>query len=62
MRHLYGQPVINVKQAAQITGASINTVSSLIVDLVSHGILTEVTGQRRYRLFVFQNYLALFRK
>ena len=62
MRHLYAQPVIDVKKASQITGATINTVSSLITDLVSHKVLTEVTGQRRNRLFVFHDYLALFKK
>ena len=62
MRHLYAQPVIDVKKASQITGATINTVSSLITDLVSQKVLTEVTGQRRNRLFVFHDYLALFKK
>ncbi len=62
MRHLYGQPVIDMKKASQITGATINTVSALITDLVSHKVLTEVTGQRRNRLFVFHDYLALFKK
>jgi Fic family protein len=61
MRHLYEQPVTDVKRAAQITGATINTVSALIKDLVSHGVLVEVTGQRRNRFFVFQEYLALFK-
>jgi Fic family protein len=62
MRHLYAQPVLDVKKAAKITGTTINTVSSLIGDFVSHKVLTEVTGQRRNRLFVFQEYLTLFRK
>lgn len=43
------------------TGVSINTVSALINDLVSAGVLREMTGQRRNRLFVFQEYLALFK-
>lgn len=62
MRHLYGRPVIDVKWTAQMTGATINTAAALITDLVSWGVLTEVTGQRRNRLFVFQEYLDLFRQ
>ncbi len=62
MRHLYGRPVIDVKWTAQMTGATINTAAALITDLVSWGVLTEVTGQRRNRLFAFQEYLDLFRQ
>jgi Fic family protein len=62
MRHLYARPVVDVKWAAQITGASTNTAATLVTDMVSFGVLTEVTGQRRNRLFVFQDYLNLFRQ
>lgn len=62
IRHLYAQPVIDVKRAAQVTGATVTTVSALIRDLVSHGVLTEMTGQRRNRLFLFHAYFALFQK
>lgn len=61
MRQLYAQPVIDVKKAMAATGVSVNTVSALINDLVSAGVLREMTGQRRNRLFVFQEYLALFK-
>lgn len=30
--HLYGQPVIDVKKAAQVTGATVTSVSALISD------------------------------
>lgn len=62
MRHLYARPVVDVKWAAHITGASTNTAATLVTDMVSFGVLTEVTGQRRNRLFVFQDYLNLFRQ
>jgi Fic family protein len=61
MRHLYGQPVIDVKWATDVIGASTNTAAALIADLVIHGVLVEITGQRRNRLFVFDEYLKLFR-
>lgn len=62
MRQLYARPVIDVTGAMQITGASTNTAAALIDDMVTFGVLTEVTGQRRNRLFVFQEYLDIFRQ
>lgn len=61
MRHLYAQPVIDVKWATDILGTSTNTAASLIADMASFGVLVEVTGQRRNRLFAFRDYLNLFR-
>lgn len=60
MRHLYAQPVIDVKWATDIIGATTNTAAALIADMVSFGVLVEVTGQRRNRLFAFRDYLHLF--
>jgi Fic family protein len=60
MRQLYAQPVVDVKWATSTTGASINTASALIADLVTFGVLVEVTGQRRNRLFLFKEYLDIF--
>lgn len=61
MRHLYGQPVVDVKWVAGTADVSTNTAASLIADLVSFGVLIEVTGQRRNRQFVFREYLNIFR-
>ncbi|WAC47230.1 Fic family protein [Asticcacaulis sp. SL142] len=62
VRHLYARPVIDVKMAAGILGTTHNTAASLISDLVQQNVLTEITGQRRNRLFVFYDYIALFRR
>jgi Fic family protein len=65
MRQLYARPVIDVKGVAGMpgmTGASINTAAALIADMVSFGVLHEITGQRRNRLFLFRDYLDLFRR
>lgn len=61
MRHLYAQPVVDVKWATDLLGTSTNTAAALIADMVSFGVLVEITGQRRNRLFVFEDYLKLFR-
>ena len=62
MRHLYARPVVDVNLAAKVIGATTNTASALITDMVTHGVLAEVTGQRRNRLFVFSEYIELFRR
>ena len=62
MRHLYAQPVIDVKSVTALLATTTNTAASLIADLAEHGVLAEVTGQRRNRLFLFHDYIELFRK
>ncbi len=62
MRYIYACPVVDVKAVSELTGSTSNTASALISDLVEHGVLIEITGQRRNRLFVFHEYTALFRK
>jgi len=62
MRHLYARPVIDVKYVTKLIASSPNTASALINDLVAHDVLVEITGQRRNRLFMFREYIALFRR
>lgn len=62
MRHLYKRPIIDVKDTAAIIDSTTNTASALINDFVSHGVLVEMTGQRRNRLFMFRDYFALFER
>lgn len=61
MRHLYTHPVVDVKRVVAITGATGNTASALINDFVACGVLREVTRQKRNRLFLFQDYIDLFK-
>lgn len=62
MRHLYGQPIVDVKMVSQLIGSTPNTASTLISDLVEYRVLFEITGRSRNRLFVFGDYMALFRR
>lgn len=62
VRHLYRRPLVDVKGVTSLLDTTTNTATSLIADLISHGVLIEVTGQRRNRLFVFERYLQLFEK
>ena len=60
MRELYARPVVDVKWVSKMTGASTNTAASLIKDLIGFGVLTEITGQQRNRIFAFSEYIELF--
>lgn len=60
MDHLFEQPVINVKAAQEWLGVSVPAASRMVNELQSAGILTEVTGGRRNRMFWFDPYLDLF--
>jgi Fic family protein len=62
MRRLYKRPIVDVKEAASVIGSTTNTASALINDLVTYGVLQEMTGQRRNRLFMFRDYFALFER
>lgn len=60
MRWLYQSPVINIKTATQRLGTQTNTAAALIDDFVKLGILRELTGGKRNRLFIFDGYVRLF--
>ena len=62
MRRLYARPVVAVNEAARIIEATTNTADALIMDMVDHGVLVEITGGRRNRLFVFDEYIEFFRR
>lgn len=58
---LFEQPMVSVRRVEQIVGCVNDTASRLVRKLVDDGLLLEVTGKGRNRLFEFAPYLALFR-
>lgn len=62
MTSLYRAPVINIKMVTDLIKTQTNTAAALIDDFVKLGILRELTGQRRNRLFIFQDYVRLFKR
>ncbi len=59
MQLLYKNPIIDIKSVAIILKMNTNTATSLISDFTEYKILHEITGQRRNRLFVFNEYFAI---
>ena len=62
IKYLYKRPLIDVKTARILLNTTTNTATSIICDFMTRGVLVEVTGQRRNRLFVFERYLRLFER
>jgi Fic family protein len=60
IKYLYTNPVVQVHGVEKLLRTTKNTATSLIADLVKQGILQEVTGRKRNRMFWFREYLDLF--
>lgn len=57
---LYRKPIITATELGQALPVSGPTAQILIKDLQKLGILVEVSGQERGRVYVFERYLSLF--
>ncbi len=61
LRYMFAQPIINVNLAIKELGTVFSSANSLLKSLVEIGILKEITGFSRNRLFALEKYLDLFR-
>lgn len=59
--YLYQRPVINAEKVSTIAGISMPSSYKLISSMEKIEILKEITGGQRSRMYVFENYLNLFR-
>lgn len=57
---MYQNPVLTVKQAGESLGVTHQTANQLIGDFEAMGLLRELTGHRRNRIYLFEVYLELF--
>jgi Fic family protein len=62
VEYLYTQPIINVANVESIIQKSNVTAYKLINDLERLDILKEISGAQRNKLYVFKDYLDLFKK
>ena len=56
---LKSQPILSLPAARRNTGLSFQAASSAMELLITHGIAREITGKRRGRLFVYDQYLSI---
>ncbi|HKX66065.1 MAG TPA: Fic family protein [Intrasporangium sp.] len=57
---LYGNPLVNGRLVTESLGVSAPTAHKLLQSFEDSGILVEITGYRRNRLFRYSPFLALF--
>lgn len=60
LERLYSLPMMNVKEIAELAQVSFSAANTLTHRFVEHGILQEITGQARNRMFRYTEYLNLF--
>lgn len=58
---LYKQPIMDGMQIAQVLSIHSSTANRLIGEFINKGILTELTGYKRNRIFAFKEYIDLFK-
>lgn len=61
MYTLYQRPVINAARVGEAAGVSPASAYKLIADLEKFGILKEITGGKRGKMYAFDAYLKLFK-
>lgn len=57
---LYRRPMLSAADLEHSLGVSHPTANALLRDFIRLGLLREITGAARHRLYVFETYLALF--
>lgn len=58
---LFQQPIISVADAQKILNITYKAANDLVAEMVQNNILIETTGQNRNRLFIFDEYINLFK-
>ena len=59
--YLYQRPMIDAAKVGEVAGVSPASAYKLIADLEQFGILKEITGGKRSKMYVFDAYLKLFK-
>ena len=57
---LFQRPIMNVEEVQKVCGISYRPANELVATLCDKGVLKEITGQSRNRMFVFERYLTVF--
>jgi Fic family protein len=61
INYLYGKPLISVKEVEELLGITTKPANAIINEFEKLGILKEITGYKRNRLFLFEEYYNLFK-
>lgn len=61
LNHLYQRPIIDAQKVKDLTGLSSPSVYKLIEELEKLEVLTEITGAKRGKIYLFREYTKLFK-
>ncbi|OGR02170.1 MAG: cell filamentation protein Fic [Deltaproteobacteria bacterium RIFOXYD12_FULL_50_9] len=61
VNYLYQRPMIDAAKVGEVANISPASAYKLIADLEQFGILKEITGGKRGKMYVFDDYLQLFK-
>jgi len=61
LNQFYGRSIVDSTDVVNILGVNPSTALRMINDFVKLGILNEITGFRRNRIFIFTEYVNLFK-
>ena len=60
LERLYQHPIVAVTEVRDLIGTSYPAANNLVRQFVTHGVLHEMTGQKRHRRFIYRDYVDLF--
>ena len=60
LKALQARPILGIGKAAELTGLTMPTISAAMARLQMMGIVKEITGRQRRRIYSYSAYLALF--
>ncbi|CAG1020441.1 hypothetical protein MTYM_00271 [Methylococcales bacterium] len=61
IHYLYQRPMIDASKVGEVAEISAASAYKLIADLEQFGILKEITGGKRGKMYLFDDYLQLFK-
>jgi len=59
---LFNRPIVSVKDVSSMMDVTFPTANDICMKLVELGILKEITGKERSRMFAYKNYLDILKK
>ena len=59
---LFNRPIVSIKDIGKIVNVTFPTAEEMCMKLVKLGILKEITGKTRNRMFVYKDYLDILKK
>jgi len=62
LERLFLRPYVSVRDVQEMVDVSYSNANNLVTQLCTLGVLEEITGRRRYRMFRYERYLALFKE